>query len=209
FSCLSDGGVFCFSTTNSTQSIELGDISQFEHQHVNMFTTRSIQRILSSAGFSDIQIRGGSYGNTFHVTARKLKGRKNDVAEIGFPTCDGYFDRAAQAVTAFQGWYECTENKKCYVPLRSLPYLATVGDFGNTPIFDSNTSWTNKFIDGYKLPINSLDSVQKNEHSNFFVGSMTFFGEIKKSLLARGVDATNIVSIADLLHWDGPQLRAR
>jgi len=200
FACLSDGGVFCFSTTNSTQSIELGDISQFEHQHVNMFTTRSIHLILSSAGFSEIEVRGGSYGNTFHVTARKLQGQKSAVGTIEPPICDGYFDRAARAITAFQTWYDGTENKNCYVPLRSFPYLATVGDFGRTPIFDSNTSWTNKFIDGYELAISSLETVPIHQDASFFVGSMTFFDEIRKSLIIRGVDAKNIVSIRDLLN---------
>ncbi|MCY0093619.1 class I SAM-dependent methyltransferase [Hoeflea ulvae] len=200
FASLCDGGVFCFSTTNSTQSIELGDISQFEHQHVNMFTSRSIHLILLHAGFSEIEVRGGSYGNTFHVTARKLAGRNRGVAAIEPPICDGYLDRAARAISAFQTWYDGTENKNCYVPLRSLPYLAAAGDFGRTPIFDTNTSWTGKFIDGYQLPILSLDAVPKDHGASFFVGSMTFFDEIRTSLIERGVDVGNIVSIRDLLN---------
>lgn len=199
FASLSDGGVFCFSTTNSTLSIELGDISQFEHQHVNMFTTRSIHLILASAGFSQIEVRGGSYGNTFHVTARKLAGEKADLSQIDAPKCAGYCERAARAIEAFHGWYTRTEHKNCYVPLRSFPYLATVGDFGQTRIFDSNTSWTGKYMDGYSLPIESLDTVPTTENQGFFVSSMTFFKEIKASLVERGVNADDVVCIKDLL----------
>ena len=65
FSCLDNGGVFAFATTNSTESITVGDISMLEHQHVNMYTDRSIYLILADAGFVDIKIERGSYGNTF------------------------------------------------------------------------------------------------------------------------------------------------
>ena len=200
FSSLCDGGVFCFSTTTSTQSIDLGDISQFEHQHVNMFTTRSIHLILSSVGFSAIEVRSGSYGNTFHVTARKQHAQTGELATLDAPKCEGYFDRAARAITAFQTWYDGTEAKNCYVPLRSFPYLATVGDLGKTSIFDTNTSWTGKFVDGYTLPIQSLETVPNAPKPAFFVASMTFFDEIKTSLVQRGVDAAHIVSIKDLLN---------
>ena len=67
---------FCIATTNSTESIRFGDISIIEHQHVNMFTETSIHQILTCAGFSDIEVSEGSYGNTFHIVARKVKEKK-------------------------------------------------------------------------------------------------------------------------------------
>ena len=74
-----------------------------EHQHVNMFTIRSIYLILFKAGFSD-SINKGSYGNTFHVSA--IKGvthelSRNDVLDTvkKQPSlCDGFFDRAARCI---------------------------------------------------------------------------------------------------------------
>ena len=103
--CLADGGTFCFATTNSTRSIALGDISMLEHQHVNMFTNRSLALILGKAGFVDINIGDGTYGNTFHVTAVK---RSRGFAPVTAPAaqdegqfCDGYFERAADRIRAF------------------------------------------------------------------------------------------------------------
>ena len=60
FECLEEDGVFCIATTNSTDSIRFGDISMIEHQHVNMFTEISIHQILTSAGFSNIEISKGA-----------------------------------------------------------------------------------------------------------------------------------------------------
>ena len=68
---LRPGGVFAVATTSSTRSIELGDLSMLEHQHVNMFSDNGIREILTSAGFHEIDVGRGSHGNTFHVVARK------------------------------------------------------------------------------------------------------------------------------------------
>jgi len=198
YDSLEDGGVFCFATTNSTQSIAIGDISMLEHQHVNMFTEKSIHLILRQAGFSDINIQGGSYGNTFHVTAQKKKsGRQTPLPETDI-SCEGYFERASERVEAFGRFYDETEDLQCYVPLRSIPYLATVGDFGNCPVYDSNEAWRGKYIDGYRSPIRSPKDLEFSDGTKFFVGSLTFFSEIKNMLVELGVQRDAIRSIREL-----------
>jgi SAM-dependent methyltransferase len=186
FRALKPGGTFCFATTNSTQSIAQGDISMLEHQHVNMFTERSIRLILAAAGFADIKVDRGSYGNTFHVSGRKVSTASG--ADIPAPTCPGYFERAGNCIESFGRLYTDLGGQcNCYVPLRCLPYLATVGDFGRNEIFDSNVSWRGKYIDGYARPIGSLDDVLTEGAPHFFVGSLTFFEAIKTSLTAKGI----------------------
>jgi 2-polyprenyl-6-hydroxyphenyl methylase/3-demethylubiquinone-9 3-methyltransferase len=196
---LADKGVFSFATTNSTQSINIGDISFFEHQHVNMFTDRSIHLILRSAGFTDIDITAGSYGNTFHVTARKHKKGDSPPLPKSTTSCQGFFDRAKSRVEAFTRLYSQAENLHCYVPLRSFPYLASVGDFGCTPVYDSNIAWRSKYIDGYNLAIGSLDDVKFSPSAEIFVGSLTFYDVIRASLIQKGFSASKIYSIRDLL----------
>ncbi|WP_081667875.1 class I SAM-dependent methyltransferase [Metapseudomonas resinovorans] len=192
------GGTFAFATTNSTQSIMVGDISMLEHQHVNMFTETSIGRILRAAGFNEVRIDRGSYGNTFHVVARK--GAGSFQSEEGRPVCDGYFERAQQRIEAFAGLYSNFDGR-CgyYAPLRCIPYLATVGDFGEHDLFDSNPSWHDKFIDGYARPIRSPQNIVPGEHCAFFVGSTTFFEEIRKGLVSRGVAAGLIHGVGTLV----------
>lgn len=202
--CLADGGVFCFATTNSTRSIALGDISMLEHQHVNMFTDRSITLILSDAGFTEIEIRGGTYGNTFHVTATKrgiATAQNLTSASIRrqSPLCEGYFERAAKSIAAFERYYHSDVRPNCYVPLRSIPYLACVGDFGDARIFDSNTAWHNKYIDGYGAPIEGVDAISKAGSQRFFVASLTFYEEIKATLAAKGYPEDAVHSIESLL----------
>jgi SAM-dependent methyltransferase len=195
YECLDNDGVFCIATTNSTRSISLGDISMFEHQHVNMFTDRSLRLLLRDAGFSEVNIMAGSYGNTFHVVARKSKQTNFDKTDEGIVDCDGFFERASHKIDSFGKFYSSNGQINCYVPLRCLPYLATVGDFGNMPIYDSNRFWRGKFIDGYDSSILSLDDLATSQSECFFVGSLTFYKEILQSLVARGYSPASVNSI--------------
>ncbi|MNQ49844.1 hypothetical protein D3C85_637640 [compost metagenome] len=191
------GGTFAFATTNSTQSIQVGDISMLEHQHVNMFTEGSIIRILRAAGFGEVRVGRGSYGNTFQVLARK--GGASLPAGSGRGDCDGYFERAQRRIGAFARLHaELGGACGYYVPLRCIPYLATVGDFGAHHLFDSNTAWHGKYIDGYQRPIRSPQDIGPGEDHAFFIGSTTFFEEIRKSLMARGVPTGLIHGISTL-----------
>lgn len=198
YNCLEDGGTFCIATTNSTRSIEVGDISMFEHQHVNMFTERSIHLILREAGFSHVEVRAGSYGNTFHVVARKFKKRASAPAPDTALSCASYFERAAAKIDAFRAFYQAADTLNCYVPLRCIPYLATVADFGKSPIYDSNVSWRGKFIDGYTSPVRGIADVTWPEGGRFFVGSLTFFEEIRRTLVSHGYRAESVTCITSL-----------
>lgn len=198
YDCLDINGVFCIATTNSTSSIALGDISMLEHQHVNMFTERSLRLILREAGFSDVEVGGGDYGNTFHIVARKSQRLSQENTVEGLNDCAGYFDRATGRIEAFGRYYAAGEGLHCYVPLRCIPYLATVNDHGSTPVYDSNSAWRGKYIDGYDMPVRSLIDVIYKESDRFFVGSMTFRQEICRSLAARGYPLNAVSSIETL-----------
>jgi SAM-dependent methyltransferase len=198
YDSLDDEGVFCIATTNSTRSIALGDISMFEHQHVNMFTDRSLRLILREAGFSDVDVGRGAYGNTFHVIARKSKQVNREAAAEGISDCAGYFDKASKKIESFGRYYATEEPLHCYVPLRCIPYLATVGDYGGTPIYDSNAAWRGKFIDGYGVSIRGLEDIAPTGSERFFVGSITFYEEIRRTLLARGYPFASVSSIESL-----------
>jgi SAM-dependent methyltransferase len=197
YQSLKVGGVFCFATTNSHRSIELGDISMLEHQHVNMFTARSIFLILHAAGFSEIYVGKGAYGNTFHVVAVKGAGLFN--GDIPLAACDGYFERARHRIDAFGKFYGAQEGRcRFYVPLRCIPYLATVGDFGESDVFDSNLSWQGKYIDGYSRPIKSIPDIDKQEGSSFFIGSLTFYEEIRIMLQSKNFLPMEVFSILSI-----------
>ena len=199
YKSLKRGGVFCFSTTNSTQSIELGDISMLEHQHVNMFTEYSIYKLLTNAGFSEISVNSGSYGNTFHVVARKSDSVRQEFENAGTVSCEGFFERANKKLSAFSDFYQrIGHSSHFYVPLRCIPYLATVGNFGESDLYDSNMSWQGKFIDGYARPIKSLSDIEYSANHSFFIGSMTFHDEIKRTLITHGYSDDQIYSVHNL-----------
>ena len=121
---------FAFSTTNSTQSIEIGDISLFEHQHVNMFTEKSIYQILEEAGFNEISIGYGSYGNTFQVIAKKNRAKNIYSKNFKLNICNKFFEKADTKISNFFSFYKNSGNLEFYVPLRSIPYLSTIGVYG-------------------------------------------------------------------------------
>ena len=197
FCSLSKGGIFCFCTTNSTNSIKLGDISMLEHQHVNMFTKRSIYEILTCAGFSEINVMAGSYGNTFHVVARK----SGNMIPIKLPSrsVDEYFQRVKTCIEGFAKFYGSCETLLGYVPLRCIPYLASVGDYGTTRLFDSNLSWRGKFIDGYQQSIGSLKDAKYSPGAGIFIGSDTFYDEIKSDLISNDWPEDRIIGVRDLI----------
>jgi SAM-dependent methyltransferase len=196
---LRENGVFCFATTNATQSILIGDISMFGHQHVNMFTERSIHLILREAGFTDIEIRSSSYGGTIHVTASKNQRGVVTPLPSKDAQCAGYIDRAKAKVEAFGRFYAEADELHCYVPVRSIPYLACVGDFGRCTVYDSNAFWREKFIDGYASAIRGPDDVKPTAQSKFFIASLTFHDEIKAMLIQKGFTESSIFSISDLV----------
>ena len=74
-----------------------------EHQHVNMFTELSIYQILRNAGFSNIEVQNGSYGNTFHVIARKETNGSGFCEQEFYSnaSCLGFFDRAKKVINVF------------------------------------------------------------------------------------------------------------
>ncbi len=193
---LESDGLFCIATTNSTASIAIGDISMLEHQHVNMFTERSINLILHEAGFADIAISRGSYGNTLHIVARKGGGAARPA--LPAPLTGDYFGKAAGVVENFGKLYAQAPLRHAYVPLRCIPYLATVGDRGRCALYDSNVSWRGKFIDGYDGAIRSYEDVKSGPDSNFFIGSMTFHKEICDILQKRGVRKEQIFWVGDI-----------
>jgi len=201
YDSLNSGGVFCFSTPNSTQNINIGDISMFEHQHVNMFSENSIKLILQKAGFNKVVVNYGKYGNVFNVIAEKTKRsctkKKKNLKGI----CRNFFERTSLNLNKFEKFYKNFGDNCCfYVPLRCIPYLALVGDFGKSDLFDSNQSWRGKYIDGYSKPIKSKNDLKDKWiiEKNFFIGSITFYKEIKKMLIDHKVNSNKIFSIYNL-----------
>jgi len=84
------------------------------------------------------------------------------------------------------------------VPLRSIPYLACVGDFGQARVFDSNAAWRGKYIDGYGAPIEGVEDIVYAPGRRFFVASLTFFKEIESTLVSKGYPQATVQSIETL-----------
>ena len=163
-----------------------------------MFTETSIHQILTCAGFSDIEVSEGSYGNTFHIVARKVKEKKLKKEPQDKNPVFKLFQNIKRNLKYFSEIYHSSSVLNCYVPLRCLPYLASVGDFGKTKIFDSNKAWRGKFIDGYSLPILGPDDIRTGKDEKFFIGSLTFYTEIRNLLIQKGVPQESIFSVLDI-----------
>lgn len=196
FNVLDEDGMFCFSTTNSTQSILVGDISILEHQHVNMFTEESIIKILKEVGFKNIILSKGKYGNTLQVVAiRTEKQEKQNNTTFLTVKSKDFFEKAVENIQKFNHFYNKYDKIGFYVPLRCFGYLSTVSS-QNDLIYDSNTSWHGKYIDGYNSPIMNPNEIDASKLDAIFVGSLTFYDEIKKNLTLKGIkNVTNITHL--------------
>ncbi len=184
YESLTVNGVFCFSTTDSTHSIKIGDISMLEHQHVNMFTDVSIVNLLSCVGFKNIEIKKGTFGNTLQVVA--VKSNNRSIRKIKQNNIEYFFDNAVKKLELFSKFYSSYENIGFYVPLRCIGYLASVGSYDDY-IYDSNNAWHNRFIDGYNKEISNPGYINERSHEVVFIGSLTFYDEIKKFCESKGV----------------------
>ena len=194
YAALDNGGIFGIATTSSDLAISIGDISMMHHQHVNMFTSESIRKILEKAGFEFISVNKSEYGDTFHITAQKnsLNGinslGKSSVKNIT-ASLDNYLRKAHENVEKFKLFYDkYSSDLGCYVPLRCFPYLSCVGDYGKCRIFDGNKSWENLYFDGYSQPIENIEKKSKEDLPKYFyVGSISFYDQIKTTLLNKGI----------------------
>jgi 2-polyprenyl-3-methyl-5-hydroxy-6-metoxy-1,4-benzoquinol methylase len=200
---LTENGILIISVPDCTESIQLGDVSMFLHQHINYFDQTSLRNAVQKAGFRVIELKKAGYGGSLYCSAVKDNSlhtpeTKSDIHE------NKYLLEANKKIENFGNLIQkiVDEQKTIgfYMPLRAIPYLATLNDFDNFRIFDDTVHWHYKYIDGLNIKIENFEDLEQNPVDVLFVMSLTFAEIIKKKVQNSKIQNLDIFTLDSMLN---------
>jgi 2-polyprenyl-3-methyl-5-hydroxy-6-metoxy-1,4-benzoquinol methylase len=192
---LSSSGRIIINVPNCEVSISKGDISMAIHQHVNMYTRRSLARVVEAAGLYVEEMLTSNFGSAIFCAASADKSKRKYSSDefIGYDTSwDNFFLKAQQRIKNFEIFYKkrISEDVGYFVFQRSLPYLSAIGAEPNGRMFDNNTLWHGKYIDGVPSKVeNQIDFIQKPT-KELLIFSHSFGRQLKDEILRSNVNST-------------------
>ena len=198
---LTDDGFIIANVPDTTQSIELGDISIASHQHVNSFDERSLFNTFTEAGFHPIAIQKAKIGGSLYGLASKKK-IVSFTPKVNENTALKFFQKANLAINKFQLIVEKSirESKSLgfYMPLRSFPYLAVSGLLDKVRLFDDIEHWHNGYIDGSNTPIENFRDLINNPVDHLFIMSLSY-GDLLKEKVRKHLPNIQITVLREIL----------
>ena len=171
---------------DATQESVSGDYSMLMHQHITYFTKDSLRHTILEAGLQPLSVQRAGYGGSLYAIARVSNEILQPESQIQSADSLKYCDRAREAQERFFNLFEFSKKNSsrilCYVPLRALPYLASIGELNNENIkfIDDTPFWKNNVIDGTSVPIQPLEMISTNRSDSLFIFSNTFDEVIKE-----------------------------
>ena len=148
----SDGKII-INVPNCEPSILLGDISMAIHQHVNMFTRRSLARVVEAAGLYVEEMRCSQIGSALFCVASKARINKKFASDdfIKFDNAwDTFQSMAMDRIERFRRFFSCHDfyDIGYFIFQRSLPYLCAIHSPIDGRFFDNNSLWHGNYLDG-------------------------------------------------------------
>jgi 2-polyprenyl-3-methyl-5-hydroxy-6-metoxy-1,4-benzoquinol methylase len=204
---LTDDGLLLISIPDCTESIQRGDISLVLHQHLNYFDAESLAAIVAGAGFEVLEIEVAGYGGSLYCLARKA-------SRLGDGTCDPkpgaerkyerFLTETDTAIEKFRTFCaECLRDPDnalgFYVPLRAIPYLATVDRADGFRLFDDTDHWHHRSFDGLPIPVENMADLSQRPVSHLVIMSLTFADAIRRKVRKNLGDRIQIKELRDFL----------
>lgn len=203
---LNDDGMIIVNVPDATQSINVGDISMAMHQHLNYFTEMSLRRAISNAGFEVVSVDKAGYGGSLYAIGRKkknlvLEGMLSDYAN----EYENFSIRAEQVVASFCDYSDkiLSDSRRTlgfYIPLRTLPYIASQGIYEGFRFFDDTDHWHMNVFDGIDVPIENFSDLQQNPVTDLIIMSLTFGDVIRNKVLKEFEGRVNTLTLSDLIN---------
>ncbi|HEV8646186.1 MAG TPA: class I SAM-dependent methyltransferase [Burkholderiales bacterium] len=187
---LSDEGLAIINVPDCTQSIALGDISIASHQHLNSFDQHSLYKAVTTSGLDVLTIDKSKFGGSLYCLATRSKSPTTSFHDPG----DGsnartFFSKALAASAKFQALMRpllaAKRSVGFYMPLRAVPYLASLGRLDGVRLFDDIGHWHKGFIDGLDIPIENFDDLVHRPVDHLFIMSLTFGKAVKSKVHAK------------------------
>ena len=182
FNVLKAGGFVVVSVPDATESVQIGDISIAMHQHLQYFTLDTLARLLKKAGFEVLNVERAKYGGSIYAIGQKVKHLESVmVMNDNHPQPLSNFGLFSESISNFRAVYkeDSRRHKQIgfYVPLRALPYLATVNSSfkpETVRFFDDTSHWHGRFFDGTSVPIENFKDLVRDPVPLIYVMSLTF-----------------------------------
>lgn len=202
---LNDEGIVIVNVPDATESINVGDISMAMHQHLNYFTEISLRMALQNAGFEVVSVDKAGYGGSLYATGRKRQYLSNSL-KLNDDRSDyeNFSQRAEHVMASFE---KCSsrilsDSKRTlgfYVPLRTLPYIASQGIYDGFRFFDDTGHWHMNVFDGVDVPIENFGDLKHNPVTDLIIMSLTFGEVIRNKVSKEFGTRINIVTLEDMI----------
>ncbi len=180
---LNDNGIIIINVPNCEFSIKNGDISMAIHQHVNMFDRWSLKRVVDKSGLEVVKMDFSKFGSAlFCVVKKRTKKLKKMSINGGF--YENFFRKVPERIKDFKNFVQPRLDSKSgfFIFQRALPYLAANNLGFDYNVYDNNSLWHNKFLDGVPKKIKNQEDCLKKPPKNLFIISDSFSNIIKKYL---------------------------
>lgn len=205
---LNDNGLVVVNVPDATESIQLGDISMAMHQHLNYFTLKSLARTLQAADFEVVSVDKAKYGGSLYAIGRRraqTSHAANVYARFHEEVYEDFIAKAIKMVDAMRSLIkEITSNSEntlgFYVPLRSLPYIATLQIHYPFRFFDDTPHWHHREFDGVDVRVENFEDLRARPVTHIIIMSLTFDHIIRKKIHAEFGETIQVMSLSEVAH---------
>ncbi len=180
----SDGLIF-INVPNCENSIQRGDISMLIHQHVNMYSRKSLANVIRKAGLYVYDMTLSDYGSAIYCAVTKNpnyeKYNPNDFSEFDL-NWNIFEEKAMERINKFKNFFEKIyfQDNGFFIFQRILPYLCATSFELKGRYFDNNALWHKKYLDGVPNKIENEKDFLNNPTKNLFIFSYSFGNQLVK-----------------------------
>lgn len=188
---LTQGGILIFSVPDCGKSISHGDISMCIHEHLNYFSSESLENLVKSVGFKEVIVTEGIHGGTLFCCAKKLSESSRNT-KTTYKDTEGkflHFKKKSEVLCLklLQAIYENRDkNIGFYVPLRAIPYIVKLNIDRKFVFFDDSRFFHRRVLDGFEsFEILGINEIKQSGVETIFVMSHAYSKIIQENIKNR------------------------
>jgi SAM-dependent methyltransferase len=207
---LSEGGRIVASVPDAGPSINLNEVSCAMHQHLQYFNSATLEALLRSLEFNQVDVTSAGYGGSLYVSAGY--GSNSDATEPRHEPRSAGVNSSPDIPTMELNFLGVTKYLRevalsgkslgIYAPLRALPYLAPIEHElieSSFRFIDDTVRWHQRRFDGCPVPVENFSDVVSNPPDEFLVFSLTFENVMRDKISAAGF-GNHTQSLRELLN---------
>lgn len=198
---LTESGLIIINVPDCTETINQGDISIAQHQHVNSFDILSLANVIEAANLSVVDIEKSGFGGSLYGIATKRK-IKSKFVKPSARNGNNFFAKAEKNIKKFESKmseiFDGDQTCGFYMPLRAIPYLSRIEKFDGFRLFDDIQHWHNGYIDGLDVKIENYGDLVNDPVDHLIIMSFTF-GDALKKKVEKDIPAINVYTLKEII----------